>query len=223
MISLILILLILIWLLLSLFFYWKWKRILTADFPLFLLCLLLHSSGMTAYTSFTEGRHISIAITWLPILYWFYIRRSDVAFLFNYKSVNLIIGCSIGILLGTGVVVAAVDLTKSPEISRWIPGLVFDSIQRSVAEEIMFRCLLLNYLKKHISNVHLANTTQGFIFLLLHLYGTYLQFPFLLIFPTSFGILTGFIVIKQKSIYGSLLAHALYNLIVLAGNLRFSI
>jgi membrane protease YdiL (CAAX protease family) len=221
MISLILILIILIWLLLYLILRWRQERILAADLPLFLLCLLLHNSRMTTYITFTQDRQIGLAITWLPVLFWLYIRRSDVAFQFNYKPVNLITGCLIGIFMGVGVAVAVMNLPKSPEFSRWLPGLVFDSIQRSFVEEIVFRCLLLNYLKKNIPNEHFVNTIQGFIFGMFHLYGIYLQYPIMLIFPTSFGLLAGFIVLKQKSIYGSLLAHALYNLILIAENLLF--
>ncbi len=221
MISIILILLILIWLPLFLIIRWKWKRILAADLPLFLLCLLLHNSRMTVSTTFTQNRQIGLEIAWLPILYWLYIRRHDVAFLFSYKPVNLITGCLIGIFLGVGVAIVAMDLSKPTEIFRWFPDLFFDSIQRSFAEEIVFRCLLLNYLKKYISNEYLVNTIQGFIFGMFHLYGAYLQFPIMLIFPISFGLLAGFIVLKQKSIYGSLLAHALCNIILAAENLVF--
>jgi membrane protease YdiL (CAAX protease family) len=84
----------------------------------------------------------------------------------------------------------------------------------SIAEEIVFRCLLINYLKKHISDETLVNLTQGLIFGAFHI-GGYWQSPILLIIPVGFGLLAGFMVLKQKSIYDSMLAHALDNLIIL--------
>ncbi len=216
MMSIILILLILIWLFLFLLLRWKWNRTLAADFPLFLFCMLLLVTRIAAYTKFGENRQIGLSIAWLPALYWLYIRNHDVAFLFSFKPLNIITGCLIGAILGVGAVgIAAFFIHPSTSIgtSQWIPGLIFDSIQRSILEEIVFRCLLLNYLGKYISNNFFLNLLQGFIFGIFHLYGVYLQSPILLLMPLGIGLLSGFMVLKQKSIYGSLLAHTLYNLI----------
>jgi membrane protease YdiL (CAAX protease family) len=218
--SIILILLILIWLILYFILRWRWNRILAADFPLFLLCNLLLVTGITAHETFGENRQIGLNMAWLPILYWLYLRKKDVIFLFEYKPVNLVAGFLIGLVLGTGVAVFVTGPLNSIDSSKWIPGLVFDLIQKSIAEEIVFRCLLINYLKKYNLNNLLINLVQGLIFGVFHI-GTYWQSPVLLLIPISLGLLTGFIVMKQKSIYGSILAHVLNNLIIFVRALTY--
>lgn len=217
MISLILIMIIAGWSFLYLYYRWRQKKILAVDLPLFLLCILFLNSRRTIFITFGMGDDykIGLSVAWLFILCWFYIRRNEIAFLFEYKPINLIIGGLAGMLFAVAVIIVGADVLKSNEISRWIPGLIFDSVQRSMAEEIVFRCLLINYLKKRFPTEFIANLTQGFLFGMFHLYGAYLQSPIMLLLPLFFGLSMGFIVLKQKSIYGSLLAHVLYNLMLI--------
>jgi membrane protease YdiL (CAAX protease family) len=209
--------LILIWLLLSLILRWKWKKTLATDFPLLLLCIVLLSSKMTAYTSFGEGYQIGISVGWVTILYWLYIRKHDVSFLFRYKPTNLVTGCLLGVALGVSTVMLVDVPSRLPEASKWIPGVIFYSIQKSLAEEIVFRCLLVNYLKKNISSDLFVNLIQGLAFGILHRSELYMQSPILLLLPLGFGLLAGFVAQKQKSIYGSMLAHTLFNVIYITG------
>lgn len=186
------------------------------DFPLFLLCSMLISSTISLNVSLGEYRQISINIVWILILYWLHLRKPDVNFMFRGRLINLITGFIIGIVSG-GAVILILSLARIPnqgESLKWIPGSIFYSMQIAIAEEFVFRCLFMNYLKKHINNETLVNLLQGLIFGMFHI-GKYWQYPFLLFLPIGSGLLYGLAVLKQKSIYGSMVAHILHNLIVL--------
>lgn len=213
MIVILILLLLLIWVILYLILRWRWHKILLADFPLFLLCSLLLGTSIAAHLAFDQNHQIGFNIAWLPILYWMYLRKKDVSFLFEYKPANLVTGFFIGLVLGTGVVMVVNDHSSSFDSTKWIPGLIFEMIQKTIAEEIVFRCLLINYLKKYNLNNLLINLVQGLVFGVFHI-GAYWQSPVLLLIPIGLGLITGFIVMKQKSIYGSMLAHLLNNLII---------
>jgi len=216
MIYFLLIFILFLWLLMSLFQWWRYKKILAPDFPLFLLCSILISSTISLNIPLGEYRQISINIVWIPILYWLHLRKPDINFMFRGRLINLITGFIIGIVSG-GTVVLILSLARisnQGETLTWIPGSIFYSIQMSITEEFVFRCLFMNYLRKHINNESLVNLLQGLIFGIFHI-GKYWQHPVLLFLPIGSGLLYGLAVLKQKSIYGSMIAHILHNLIVM--------
>lgn len=192
---------------------WKHKNTFAVDLPLFLFSGLFLGINLNTLISFGDTIQFKIALAWVPILWWLYLRRQDTAFLFRYKFSNLIIGCIAGVVFGIIVVLLVGDSSISTKVYEWFLKLNFDMFQKAVAEELVFRCLFLNFLSKRISKDIYVNIVQGCVFGAFHI-GMYWQFPYLLILPICFGILTGAMVLKQKSIYGSIFAHILSNLII---------
>jgi len=87
-------------------------------------------------------------------------------------------------------------------------------IQKSAAEEFVFRLMLIDYLKKFkISNVILI-IIQGVLFGLFH-YLRYKDYILGVFFVVFVGLLMGVLRIKQRNIFGAIASHSTINLIFL--------
>ena len=181
------------------------------EFPLFLLCILFLLFGGSL-----SGDHynIGVSLAWIVLIPLVLIKRNEYISPWNHRRVGLILGLILGVVLGlVGLLVpGAQTTTGNLRNTDWVPGILFGAIQASIAEEFVFRWLLVNYLKKFELADSMVILIQGLIFGAAHWARYWDQYP-LLILVTVFGLLAGWLAIKQKNIACSSIAHAVFNLI----------
>ena len=154
------------------------------------------------------GFEINIGWIFLPclVLTIYLIKIYPAYYLSNNKLIsNILWGAAIGLFLG--FVVTLVEPKSDPfELNILIRFLSY-SIWVSVREEFYFRGFLLNNFEKIGVNPVITVLIQGFIFSLGHVY----DLPIGILTSTLFGFLAGYITVKHKNIFGSIIGHIIIN------------
>jgi membrane protease YdiL (CAAX protease family) len=163
---------------------------------------------------------VQLYFFWLIIIIWLFIRKSEIKNDYEFKISNLAVGLLWGSVFGLCSVLISYPYYFQPNSvdTSAKPLLVLVSaisiLQLSVAEEFVFRLLLMNWLKKGGWNIEISIFLQGIIFAFFHI-ETYKGFIGGLIFILFFGWFTGWLANRQKNIWGTSIMHIIINLLSL--------
>jgi membrane protease YdiL (CAAX protease family) len=164
------------------------------------------------------GQSIPLYIVWIIIFIWLYVRKSGLLNeTINWMN-NVFEGLLWGMLFGVLAIIVFNPYHSQPIIDKslvnpffWV-SLTFGVVQKAVSEEIIFRLLLLNYLRKGGWNETVIIFIQGFLFGLIHIEKYQIFMPGLA-FTFIFGWFAGWLATKQKNVWGVSITHVVINLI----------
>ncbi len=178
---------------------------------IFLYCVLLNKSPLT----------------WLYILLWIMISATTIAILAIKKTKlrkpdnisilwfggSIILGVVIGLFFSL-LIINGTQSTSAPTTTLSARMVVFfftwSMAAASIPEELFFRGFLWGFLKKSGFKENKIILIQAALFWIGHLYYYNIKITFWIIIPTS-GLLLGWLTYKSKSIFPSLIVHAIYN------------
>ena len=160
---------------------------------------------------------------YFPIILYCKFSKTDISSYFKKSKEKLLLNCTFSIITAIGVNIfvrylnyPVINLVKTNSASyeysfslyNIITGLIFLCIVPSIAEELLFRCIMLDKLKnKHSLTVSIL--ISSIIFAVLHFDLTNFIPQFI------FGIVLCLMAISTKSIFPSILAHFLNNIMLL--------
>lgn len=136
----------------------------------------------------------------------FYVRNTKDGLGFIVKGI--ISGLLLGIIFM--IAVQESEYIIDPRYSAF--AYIYIGIQAGIAEELLFRGFLLNYLRAYKVNYIIAIFFQALIFVLLHLQSYLDNLPAILVVFVM-GIMAGFLTWKNNNLVPALVLHIVFNLI----------
>lgn len=193
--------------------YRKWGKPYLEYIPIFIFMLFAKHSEIAFNLDINKQPYaLGLSLALLLMLFFSRFKQNELISVWNNKPAYLFYGLLFGVGMGLlSLINEKIEPGILGEINRthWISSMLW-TIQVSFTEELAFRWLLINYLKKFELADVIIVLIQGVIFGAAHL-GRY-HTPLPIIYVTLFGVLAGWMVIRQKNIAGSSIAHIVTNL-----------
>lgn len=157
--------------------------------------------------------NLTILIVWIFIIWWISFKK-EIALEFNLRVI--FVGATVGLCLAAfGILFLNVDILLGTfDKDTRLLELIIYTLQKSIAEEFVFRLILVDYLKKIRISVVSTIIIQGLVFGLLH-YFRYQHYIFGVLFAVIIGWLLGVLRVSQRNLLGAITAHSVINAVYL--------
>lgn len=129
---------------------------------------------------------------------------------FNFIALGILFGVLSGFV--SLVVLPPNDYMQLNVINRTITSVLLSLIQISIAEEILFRGYLLNYLKQYEFNSKFVIVFQALIFTFLH-FSRYVENWIMLLTIFVWSCIVGYLVWKSENLISAFCSHILFGLV----------